>query len=111
MITTGFAEPLHTLTKIAQSSKEYYQLLHEGPQARHFTSFLESLPEGVSSYFQQKGFEASRHNILFRRFVLEQAGQRMDAFLQERLDSDEYKLWQEQDAYQIELMLRVKQSA
>ncbi len=111
MPTTSFVEPIKVLSKIAQSSKEYYQLLHEGPQAEHFDGFLKSLPEGLRSYFQQKGFEASRQNILFRRFVLEAAGLRMDAYLQQRLDVSEYRLWKEQDAYQVTLLLRVKQSA
>lgn len=110
-MNSSFVEPLKIMSKIVQNSKEYYQLLHEGPQAEHFDEFLKSLPEGLRSYFQQKGFEASRQNILFRRFVLEAAGLRMDAYLRTRLDVSEYRLWKEQDAYQAELLLRVKQSA
>lgn len=109
-MNTSQEQPLHILSKIAHSSKAYYQLLQTGPRPEHFAPFLESLSEGLRSYFVQKGFEASRQNILFRRFVLERAGQRMDAFLQERLDSAEYKLWQEQDSYQAELLLRIKSS-
>ncbi len=103
--------PLHLLTKIAQCSKEYYALVQDGPQQMHFAEFLESLSEGLKSYFQEKGFEASRQNIMFRRFVLERAGLQMDAFLRERLDLNAYKIWQEQDAYQVELLLRIKQTA
>lgn len=110
MQTTSLEQPLQMLSKIAQSSKAYYQLLHTGPRPEHFAPFLESLTEGLRSYFLQKGFEASQQNILFRRFVLERAGQRMDAFLQERLDSAEYKLWQEQDSYPAALLLRIKLS-
>ncbi|AHM60348.1 hypothetical protein D770_10455 [Flammeovirgaceae bacterium 311] len=104
-------EPLEVLFKIAQRSKEYYQLLADGPQQEHFDEFLESLPEGLRSYYQQKGFKGSQKNILFRRYVLEQAGRRMDAYLRERLDTAEFRLWQEQDAYQMKLFFSLKQSA
>ena len=104
-------EPLSMLAKIAQSSKEYYQLLHKGPQPEHFLPFLQSLPEALRSYYLQKGFVASQKSVLFRRFVLEQAGRNMHAFLHERLNGTELKLWQDQDAYQAELLLRVKESA
>ena len=84
--------PLVVLSKIAQSSKEYYQLLVDGPRPEHFEEFLESLPEGPRPYYQQKGYEASQKNVLFRRFVLEQACRRMDSFLRERLDIAGYRL-------------------
>lgn len=72
--------------------------------------FLENLPEGLRTYYQQKGYEASRKSILFRRFVLEQAGRRMDAFLKERLDVSEFELWQQQDHYQTTLLLSLRQA-
>ena len=108
MTTNSPEQPLQMLARIAQSSKAYYQLLHTGPMPEHFNPFIESLSEGLRAYFMQKGFEGSRQNILFRRFVLERAGQRMDVFLKERLDSTEFKCWQEQDSYQTALLLRVE---
>lgn len=104
-------QPLAVLSRIAQSSKAYYQLLAEGPGPEHFSVFMESLPEGLRTYYEQKGYEGSRKSVLFRRFVLEQEGRRMDAFLKERLEVSEFKLWQEQDNYQKELIFSLKQSA
>lgn len=105
------AETLIALSRIASSSKEYYQLLNDGPQPEHFADFLDMLPKGIQLYYQQKGFEESRKSVLFRRFVLEQAGRRMDSFLQERLNIDEFKLWKEQDIYQTALFFKLKQPA
>ena len=105
------ADPLVVLARITKSSKAYYQLLNEGPGPEHFTVFLGMLPEGLRTYYQQKGFEGSRRSVLFRRFVLEQAGRRMDAFLKERLAASEFEFWQEQDNYQKNLLFSLKESA
>ena len=73
--------------------------------------FVASLPEGMQSYYRQKGFGGSRRNILFRRFVLEQAGRRMDSFLRDRLNVAEFRLWQEHDGYQQQLLFKLNQPA
>ena len=101
-------EALSVLAKIACSSKAYYQLLNDGPQPEHFAEFLNRLPDGLQSYYRQKGYEGSKKSILFRRFVLEQEGRRMDTFLKERLNISEFKLWEEQDIYQTELFFKLK---
>ena len=98
------------LAKIARSSHQYYELLAPAhSELIHFHEFLWGLPEALKQYFQRKGFEGSSKNVLFRRFVLERTGTRMDAFLQERLNADEFQLWQEQDSYQKELLHRLNQ--
>ncbi len=104
-------DTLALLTRIIQSSKEYYQLLREEPQQEHFGYFLASLPEDLQAYYLKKGFKASKQSTLFIRFILEYAGIPMDSFVKERLDTVGYRLWQEQDSYQETLLKQIRRSA
>jgi hypothetical protein len=111
------SQSLNALSRIAQNSHQYYKLLEkplgvDSPdveQMEHYHAFLQELPEGLKAHFQRKGYEGTRKNVLFRRFLLERSGKCMKAFLQERLDATEFRLWQEQDSYQQELLNRLNQ--
>ncbi|EMR02086.1 hypothetical protein [Cesiribacter andamanensis] len=111
------SQSLSALSRIAQNSQQYYTLLEkpmgeDGPgyeEMEQYHAFLQNLPEGLKAHFQRKGYAATRKNVLFRRFLLERSGKCMKAFLQESLDAAEFRLWQEQDSYQQELLQRLNQ--
>ncbi len=62
--------PLALLIRIVQSSKKIYHEAPDVPQQEYFNRFLARLPEDLQSYYSEKGFEASKQSMLFRRFIL-----------------------------------------
>jgi hypothetical protein len=79
----------------AHVAAAYYALVCDADlSADDFAAFLSHLPPKAQAAVGAGGFEANRHLLPFRRYVLEQRGRPMPAYMQEHLSSSAWNYWQ-----------------
>lgn len=89
---------LKVLREIVAASEAYYKQLQGAPTFYHYQQFLNALSPAVKSHFLRKGYTASCRSSLLKRFVLEEAGVRMERFMRQLLSTEAYLLWRRQDS-------------
>jgi len=83
------------LEEIAQTEAAYYQQLSELElTAAEFAAFLSHLPPKARLTVGATGVEANRDLLPFRRYVLEQRGQPLGAYLLAQLSPAAFAYWQ-----------------
>ena len=85
------------LTCIIQAASAFYTQAEAEPAPQHFEDWLNSLEEPLRGSFREKGFEACKGVLSFRRFVAGRNHLDMEAYMCQHLSPEDYAFWQQQD--------------
>lgn len=87
--------PMTLPEEIAQTEAGYYQQLSKSDlTAAEFNAFLSHLPSKAQLAVAATGFESNRDLLPFRRYVLEQRGQPLAAYLLKQLSPIAFAYWE-----------------
>ena len=85
------------LTRVVQAASAFYIQAEAEPAPQHFEDWLNSLEEPMKGSFRERGFEACKGVLSFRRFVAERNNLDMDAYMRQHLSAEDYTFWQQDE--------------
>jgi hypothetical protein len=84
---------MDTTLHIGKIAFSYYQVQRSTPNEQDFREWIDSLQEPDSSMCRTKGFEAALLSTEFIRFFIGIRDREMIAYMQERLNEQDFLYW------------------